>query len=114
MTARFNEISKNRTSRIAIIVGGLVLAATVTACSSQSANWQHPNKPKDKWSADISACKRQASNLIARQLDIDADSNFSNKGDLQVQFAAHDARKKRYGYFTNCLSGKGFRQVSGK
>ena len=114
MMAKFDETNKNRMPRVAAIVCALVLTTTVTACTSQSANWQHPNKPKDKWSADISACKSQASSLIARQLDIDADSNFRSRDDLQVQFAAHDARKKRYAYFTNCLTGKGYRQVSGK
>jgi hypothetical protein len=113
MTAKNTERNIRRTPQVAFTICALVLMASLTACSAGSANWQHPSKPKNKWSADISDCKSRASTLIARQMDIDSDSSFRERDDLQVQFAAHDARKKRYSYFTNCLSGKGYRQVSG-
>ncbi|MBT4938742.1 MAG: hypothetical protein HON14_06390 [Rhodospirillaceae bacterium] len=113
MAAKYSVKDIKRTSKVLLVLGGFVLMAALTACSSSSGSWQHPTKPKDMWSADISACKSRASMLISRQLDIDSDSNFRVQDDIQVQFAAHDARKKRYAYFTNCLSGKGYRQVSG-
>jgi len=50
--------------------------------------------------------------LINRQLDIESDSSFRNRDELQTQFATYDARKNRYSYFTNCLSGKGYRRIS--
>ena len=103
-----------RTPLTVTLIGGFALMIVLSACSSSSTNWQHPTKPKDKWSADISSCKSQASRLLARQLDIDSDSNFRESDDLQTQFASYDARKKRYSYFTNCLSGKGYQKLSGK
>jgi len=89
-----------------------VCALMLSACSNKSESWQHSSKPKDQWSKDIVACKSRASTLINRQLDIDSDSSFRNRDELQTQFAAYDARKKRYSYFTNCLSGKGYRRIS--
>jgi|TARA_B100000315_G_scaffold260520_1_gene322556 predicted small secreted protein len=87
-------------------------AFVLSACSNTSESWQHSTKPKDLWSKDIAACKSRASALINRQLDIDSDSSFRNRDELQTQFAVYDARKKRYSYFTNCLSGKGYRRIS--
>ncbi len=114
MSANSTKNETKRTSKVVLTVCGFFLLTTLTACSSGSTSWQHPTKPKDTWSKDIAACKDRASTLIAREMDIDSDSSFRTRNDLQVQFAAHDARKKRYSYFSNCLVGKGFRQVSGK
>jgi len=114
MTAKNTKLYATRTSKTLLTMGAFLAMTALTACSSGSANWQHYSKPKNAWSADISACKSHASSLLNRQLDIDGDSNFRTRDDLQVQFAAHDARKKRYSYFTNCLSGKGYRQETAK
>lgn len=112
MATEYSETKERRLSKIVMMTGAFMLMAAVTACSSGSANWQHPTKPKDQWSADIAACKTQANTLLARHMDIESDASFRERDDLQQQFAAYDARKKRYSYFTNCLAGKGFRQTT--
>jgi hypothetical protein len=100
--------------KMKLALSAVILVGLLASCSGRSENWQHPSKPKDQWSSDIAVCKQRASTLIGRQLDIENDSSFRNRDELQVQFAAHDARKKRYSFFTSCLSGKGYRKVSAR
>lgn len=114
MLAKYSETKIKYMSQIAFMACAVLLMTALTACTSGSTNWQHPTKPKNTWAADISACKSHANSLVNRQLDIDNDSSFRTPDDLEVQFAVHDARKKRYSYFTNCLTGKGYRQETSK
>ncbi|MBT7957667.1 MAG: hypothetical protein HN731_20870 [Rhodospirillaceae bacterium] len=108
MTVKATQKVVRSAPLLVMVLGAFILGA----CSNTSESWQHSSKPKDQWSKDIVACKARASTLINRQLDIDSDSSFRNRDELQTQFAAYDARKKRYSYFTNCLSGKGYRRIS--
>ncbi len=98
--------------RPAPLLAVVFCAFVLSACSNTSESWQHSSKPKNQWSTDIAACKSRANTLINRQLDIESDSSFRNRDELQMQLATYDARNNRYSYFTNCLSGKGYLRIS--
>jgi hypothetical protein len=109
-----NYIDKKGATLLTYSICGFILIAIFTGCNSRSINWQHPTKLESLWSIDILDCKRKAENFLAHQLDIENDSNFNERTDLKTQFAAHEARKRHRSYFTNCLSEKGYLQVSFK
>ena len=111
MTAIKDPINQQNPPIIQIILLGFSLVLVLVGCSNKHAEWQNLNKSKKFWNNDILKCKNISKMHLARQLDIENDSNFNNKTDLQIQFEKYDAVKSFNFYYADCMTNAGYYKI---
>jgi hypothetical protein len=91
----------------------ILITMTLAACAAPI-RWQHPTVPRDRWSADFSACRADAERLISRELARGGDP-FDRRGyEIERNMRLFDARKRRDSFFSNCMREKGYRPIAGE
>ncbi|MCR9221229.1 MAG: hypothetical protein NXI21_13480 [Alphaproteobacteria bacterium] len=89
----------------------LMAAAAAAAGCAPGARWTNPEVPRDQWPIDRNACRQQAEDLAARQLDADRAANrtIGTTDALSDQFAVEDAKRLRQRLYERCLGARGYR-----
>jgi len=100
-----------RSSIIQITLFNFFLILTLPTCSSKPTEWHHTKKSRSLWRPDILKCQNLATIQLARQLDVENDTNLNNKSELQIQFQKYDAVKILNSFFTNCMTDKGYNKI---
>lgn len=86
-------------------------AAVAAAGCAPGARWTNPEVPREQWPIDRSACRQQAEDLAARQLEADRAANrtIGTTDALSDQFAVEDAKRLRQRLYERCLGARGYR-----
>jgi hypothetical protein len=95
----------------------LLLGVLVAGCASETASgqWQHPTRPSDQWSADLAACRSEATKLVERELDRGGQSYVErNQTQLQEQLSRFSANKRRNELTDSCMRRQGYTRGSGE
>jgi len=95
----------------AVLALGLVV---VLAACTPAKKYQNANRSQDYLATDVASCTSKASDLMARELNLDRSYDRSGSESLEVSFARFDARKQQGRYFENCMSQRGYTPVSAK
>jgi hypothetical protein len=96
-----------------LALAGLVAAGLVAGCAER-VRWVNPEVPQDQWSMDRNACRQQAEELAARQLDNDlaSDRMAGTASSLSTQLAVQDAKQLRQRLYERCLGARGYERRS--
>lgn len=93
------------------VLTGLVAVAALAGCAER-VRFVNPDVPPDQWPLDRNACRQQADELAARQLDTDlaSDGITGATGSLSQQMAVQDAKELRQRLYARCLGARGYQR----